>query len=107
MGAYRLLKAKARELIRPFVFEMDLSAVFALDTTTVCVSVFIVALGGLWMYVMFARPTSRASERLEELLSEEASKPEGAKVRAGKKGSRGKGKSRAVSFETFQKFRRF
>ena len=76
---------------------------FALDTTTVCVSVFIVALGGLWMYVMFARPTSRTSE-LEELLSEEASKPEGAKVRAGKKGSRGKGKSRAVSFETFWKF---
>lgn len=74
---------------------MDVSRLWALDTTTLCVSAFVCALGVLWMYVMLSRPSaSQNYERLEELLSGEQKKSTG---KAKKDAKKGKGKIKTVS----------
>ena len=78
---------------------MDVSALWGLGATTVCVTAFVLVLGLLWMCVMLARPSSSARdyERLEELLSDEGKKAT-AKPSVGRKEQRkGKGKGRTVS----------
>lgn len=79
------------------VSAMDVSGPWSLDPTTLCVSVVVIALGGLWLYVMLGRPSrSPASEyqRLEALLSEPDVK-KGVRGNSGKK--KGKGRNRTVS----------
>ena len=72
---------------------MDLDSVWPPNTTTVYVTVFIVALGILWMYVMAGRGALSASGERE--YKETVAKGERSGV--GKRGARSRGKGKAVS----------
>lgn len=74
---------------------MDLSLLWSLDSTAVWVSVIVLALGLLWMYVMF----SRAPTSVELDLTEDAGTRGGGggKGSVGKKGARNRGKGKTVS----------
>ena len=80
---------------------MDMISLLGLDATTACVTAFVLALGVLWMYVMFAPPSgsAREYERLEQLLSDDPAKKAALKTTPGKReAKKGKGKGRAVSW---------
>lgn len=74
---------------------MDLSVLWSLDPTAVCVSAIVLALGLLWMYVML----SRAPASVERDLTEDAGTKGGGggKGSVGKKGARNRGKGKTVS----------
>ena len=86
--------------LQSVVLAMDVSGPWSLDLTTVCVSVFVLSLGALWMYVMLGRPATSQYQRLEALLSEPDVKKGagGVKGNSGKK--KGRGKNRPVSSES-------
>ena len=67
---------------------MDVSGLWPLDVTTVCVAVFTMALGLLWIYVMFSRGVPPGA--LAEGDSDEGTPKTG----SGKKGASGKGRGR-------------
>ena len=83
------------------VTSMDLLALWSGSATFVWVTVFVVALGLLWFYVMHARPSSSAREyeRMERLLSEDSTTTKTpAKTGPGRReGRRGRGKGKTVS----------
>lgn len=79
---------------------MDVSGAWSLDLTTLCVSVFVVALGALWLYVMLGRSAGSEYQRLEALLSEPDVKKGGSGVRGNSGKKKGRGKNRTVSSES-------
>ena len=72
---------------------MDLGSLWPPDTTAVCVTVFIVALGILWVYVMSVSGALSASGEREN----EETVAKGGRSGAGKRGARSRGKGKAVS----------